>query len=92
MKWLRRFCEVLEYGPFLAALLPTLIVLLAAGVILAGGEGARLGHLVASSRGDTRRISRAIGRVREHFNEPLKIEAIARDLGMSVSGFHHHFK
>ena len=60
--------------------------------LLAGGEGARLGHLVVSSRGDTRRISRAIGRVREHYNEPLKIEEIARELGMSVSGFHHHFK
>jgi AraC-like DNA-binding protein len=60
--------------------------------LLAGGEGARLGHLVASSRGDTRRISRAIGRLREHYNEPLKIEAIARELGMSISGFHHHFK
>lgn len=60
--------------------------------LLAGGEGARLGHLLASSRGDTRRISRAIGRVREHYNEPLKIEEIARELGMSVSGFHHHFR
>ena len=40
MKWLRRFRQLLEYGPFFAALLPTLIVLLAAGVILAGGEGA----------------------------------------------------
>jgi AraC-like DNA-binding protein len=60
--------------------------------LLAGGEGARLGHLVASSRGDTRRISRAIGRLREHYNEPLKIEEIARQCGMSVSGFHHHFK
>ena len=60
--------------------------------LLAGGEGARLGHLVASSRGDTRRISRAVGRLREHYNEPLKIEEIARELGMSVSGFHHHFK
>jgi AraC-like DNA-binding protein len=60
--------------------------------LLAGGEGARLGHLVASSRGDTRRISRAIGHLREHFNEPLKIEETARELGMSVSGFHHHFK
>lgn len=60
--------------------------------LLAGGEGARLGHLVASSRGDTRRISRAIGRLREHYSEPLQIEEIARDLGMSVSGFHHHFK
>jgi AraC-like DNA-binding protein len=60
--------------------------------LLAGGEGARLGHLVASSRGDTRRISRAIGQVREHYNEPLKIDEIARELGMSISGFHHHFK
>jgi AraC-like DNA-binding protein len=60
--------------------------------LLAGGEGARLGHLLASSRGDTRRISRAIGHLREHYNEPLKIEEVARALGMSVSGFHHHFK
>ena len=60
--------------------------------LLAGGEGARLGHLVASSRGDTRRISRAIGRLREHYGAPLKIEEMARELGMSVSGFHHHFK
>ncbi|MET0645041.1 MAG: AraC family transcriptional regulator, partial [Pyrinomonadaceae bacterium] len=60
--------------------------------LLAGGEGARLGHLVASSRGDTRRISRAIGRLREHYKEPLKIEELARQCGMSVSGFHHHFK
>lgn len=60
--------------------------------LLAGGEGARLAHLVASSQGETRRISRAIGRLREHYNEALKIEDMARDLGMSVSGFHHHFK
>jgi len=60
--------------------------------LLAGGEGARLAHLVASSQGDTRRISRAIGRLREHYNEALKIEEMARELGMSVSGFHHHFK
>jgi hypothetical protein len=60
--------------------------------LLVGGEGARLGHLVASSRGDTRRISRAIGRLRAHYKEPLKVEDIAREMGMSVSGFHHHFK
>ncbi|HEY0172223.1 MAG TPA: AraC family transcriptional regulator [Pyrinomonadaceae bacterium] len=60
--------------------------------LLAGGEGARLGHILASSRGDTRRISRAIGSLRERYKEPLKIEEMARELGMSVSGFHHHFK
>jgi AraC-like DNA-binding protein len=59
--------------------------------LLRGEQGARLSHLLAAG-GDTRRISRAIGHLREHFDEPLKIEDIARELGMSVSGFHHHFK
>lgn len=58
--------------------------------LLAGGQGARLGHLLPS--GDTQRISKAIGHLREHFDEPLKIDDFARQLGMSVSGFHHHFK
>jgi AraC-like DNA-binding protein len=59
--------------------------------LLAGGQGARLGHLLAST-GDTRRITKAIGHLRDHFDEPLQMEDIARELGMSVSGFHHHFK
>jgi AraC-like DNA-binding protein len=59
--------------------------------LLAGGQGARLGHLLASA-GDTRRISKAIGHLRDHLDEPLQMEDIARELGMSVSGFHHHFK
>jgi AraC-like DNA-binding protein len=59
--------------------------------LLAGGQGARLGHLLAST-GETRRISKAIGHLRENYNQPLRMEEIARDLGMSVSGFHHHFK
>lgn len=59
--------------------------------LLTGGQGARLNHLLASA-GDTRRISKAIGHLRENFDRPFKVENIARDLGMSVSGFHHHFK
>jgi len=59
--------------------------------LLIGGQGARLSHVLASG-GDTRRISKAIGHLREHFDEQLKMEEIARELGMSVSGFHHHFK
>lgn len=58
--------------------------------LLVGGQGARLAHLLTAS--DTRRISKAIGHLREHFDKPLKMEEIARELGMSVSGFHHHFK
>ncbi|MBS1798175.1 MAG: AraC family transcriptional regulator [Acidobacteria bacterium] len=56
-----------------------------------GEQGARLGHLQPAG-GDARRISKAIDHLREHFQQPLRIENIARELGMSVSGFHHHFK
>ncbi len=58
--------------------------------LLSGGEGPRLAHLLTT--GETQRISKAIGYLREHFDEPMKIESLARDLGMSVSGFHYHFK
>lgn len=59
--------------------------------LLIGGQGARLSHLMASE-GDSQRIAKAIRHLRERFNEPLQIENMARNLGMSVSGFHHHFK
>ncbi|MEZ5426454.1 MAG: AraC family transcriptional regulator [Pyrinomonadaceae bacterium] len=59
--------------------------------LLRGEQGARLGHLLASE-GETRRISEAVRDLRENFDRPLRIEDMARRLGMSVSGFHHHFK
>jgi len=37
-------------------------------------------------------IARAIERLRQDFDQPLRIEQLARELGMSVSVFHHHFK
>ena len=59
--------------------------------LLRGEQGGRLSHLLASA-GDARRISRAVEQLRENFDQPLRIDDIARELGMSVSGFHHHFK
>jgi AraC-like DNA-binding protein len=59
--------------------------------LLRGEQGARLNHLLTSG-GDTQRISRAIGHLRENLDHPLRIDNMARELGMSVSGFHHHFK
>ena len=59
--------------------------------LLAGGQSARLRHLLALGA-DTHRIARAIGHLRENFDQPLRMDDIARELGMSVSGFHHHFK
>lgn len=34
----------------------------------------------------------AIQWLRRHFDQPLRIEEIACEFGMSVSGFHHHFR
>jgi AraC-like DNA-binding protein len=47
---------------------------------------------IAAQGGYTPHIARAIKRFREDFDQPLRIDGIARELGMSVSGFHHHFK
>jgi len=59
--------------------------------LLAGEQGARLRHL-ATLGGYTPDIAKAVERLRHDFDQPLRIEQIAQELGMSVSGFHHHFK
>src|SRR5712691_5110630 len=59
--------------------------------LLVGEQGGRLRHLVILG-GYTSHIARAVERLRQDFDQPLRIEDIARELGMSVSGFHHHFK
>ena len=59
--------------------------------LLKGKQSERLSHL-ATSEGDTRRISKIVKKLRENIDQPLSIEDIARELGMSVSGFHSHFK
>lgn len=59
--------------------------------LLTGAQGARLRHLPALG-GHSHRIAQAVERLRQEFDRPLRIESLARDLGMSSSGFHHHFK
>ncbi|MEG4145025.1 AraC family transcriptional regulator [Microcoleus sp. Pol12B5] len=59
--------------------------------LLMGEQGSRLRH-IAVLGGSTHQIARAVDRLRKDFNQPLRIESIARELGMSVSSFHHHFK
>jgi len=59
--------------------------------LLMGEQGDRLRHIAL--QGDhTHRIARAIQWLRKEFDQPLRIEDLARELGMSVSSFHHHFK
>lgn len=59
--------------------------------LLVGEQGERLRY-IAVLDGSTHRIARAVNRLREDFDQPLRVEVMARDLGMSVSSFHHHFK
>jgi len=73
---------------------PVLLPLITREIIyrlLVGEQGARLRHL-AILGGYTPSIARAIERLRRDFDQPLRIEQLARELGMSVSGLHHHFK
>jgi AraC-like DNA-binding protein len=59
--------------------------------LLRGEQGARLRHL-AILGGYSPSIARAIERLRQDFDQPLRVENLARELGMSVSGLRHHFK
>src|SRR5579883_491527 len=59
--------------------------------LLRGEQGSRLRHLAALG-GSTTHIARAVARLRQDFDQPLRIEDLAQELGMSVSSLHHHFK
>jgi AraC-like DNA-binding protein len=59
--------------------------------LLLGKQGDRLRH-IAVMAGYTSPIAKAIERLREEFDQNLRIEDVAQEIGMSVSSFHHQFK
>ena len=59
--------------------------------LLLGEQGHRLRHLPLLG-GHSNRIAQAVERLRQDFDRPLRIDNLARELGMSTSGFHDHFK
>ena len=59
--------------------------------LLVGEQCDRLRYIVVQN-GYAHHIARAIERFRKEFDQPLTIEHVAQELGMSVSSFHHHFK
>ena len=60
--------------------------------LLRGAQGGRLGQITALAGGTTYRIAAAVERLRRDFDQPLRSEDLARELGMSASGFYQHFK
>jgi AraC-like DNA-binding protein len=59
--------------------------------LLHGAQANRLRHL-ATFGGQAHRMVRAVEMVCRNFDKPLRIEDVAEQLGMSVSGLHAHFK
>lgn len=59
--------------------------------LLLSKQGARLRH-IAVMGGYTSPIARAIERLRAEFDQQIRIDDIAQEIGMSTSSFHHQFK
>lgn len=59
--------------------------------VLTGPQGARL-RQIAAAGGPANRIARAIRWLKDHFADPLSVEALAKSVRMSPSAFHLHFK
>lgn len=85
-----RFVRLVDAPADASALLP-LITREIIYRLLVGEQGSQLRRMAALV-GYTPQMARAVERLRQEFDQPPRIEQLARDLGMSVSGLHHHFK
>ena len=47
---------------------------------------------IALADGSLVRVARAIGWIKDHYNQPLSIETLAAEAAMSSSALHAHFK
>ncbi len=59
--------------------------------VLTGPQGMRL-RQIALAGAPAYRIAQAIRWLKDHFADPLRIELLAEQVGLSVSSFHLHFK
>ncbi|KEZ06383.1 AraC family transcriptional regulator [Burkholderia sp. MSh2] len=59
--------------------------------LLRGPSGARVAQ-VGQADSTTQRISRAVAWIRDHYLDPMTVDSLARQVDMSPSTFHHHFR
>jgi AraC-like DNA-binding protein len=59
--------------------------------LLVGDQGPRL-RQIASAGSHGNQIVRAVDWLKENYAQQLKIEGLAKQIGMSTSTFHHHFR
>lgn len=85
-----RLVALLDAPRDIAALAP-LVIREVTYRVLTGPQGARL-RQVAAAGAPGERIARAVRWLKDHFVDPLRVESLAREARMSLSGFHQHFK
>lgn len=59
--------------------------------LLRGPQGYRL-YEIAMANSQTHRVCQAIEWLNQHFNRPLRIDDLAREVNLSTSTLHHRFK
>jgi AraC-like DNA-binding protein len=59
--------------------------------LLVGDQGARL-RQIASAGSQSHQIARAIDWLKGNYTRPMRIDDLARQVNMSTSTFHHHFR
>lgn len=59
--------------------------------LLIGDQGARL-RQIASTGSQSNQIARAIDWLKGNYTQPLRIDDLAKQVNMSTSTFHHHFR
>jgi len=59
--------------------------------LLRGKQGHRL-YEIAMANSQTHRVCQAIQWLNDHYDKPLRIEDLAREVNLSVSALHHRFK
>ena len=59
--------------------------------LLVGDQGSRL-RQIASAGSQSHQIARAIDWLKGNYTQPLRIDDLAKQVNMSTSTFHHHFR
>lgn len=85
-----RLIHLLDYPNYIGFLAPLIQQEIYYRLLIAE-QGNKLRQLVVNGS-HTHRISKATDWIKTHLNEAIVIEELASRCGMSVSGFHHHFK
>jgi AraC-like DNA-binding protein len=85
-----RLMDLLDAPQDIAALAP-LVLREITYRLLTGPHGSRL-RQIAAQGASAHRIARAIRQVKDHIAEPLRVDSLAKRIGLSSSAFHVHFK